>query len=93
MNNSPEIPKKAVALFYDGVTAPTLSAKGTNELAGDIIALAKEHNIPIHEEPELVNLLATLKLGEEIPRELYVAAAEVIAFAYIIKGKLPDTQP
>jgi flagellar biosynthesis protein len=40
----------------------------------------------------LVNLLATLKLGEEIPRELYVAVAEVIAFAYIIKGKLPDTQ-
>ena len=92
MKNLPELPKKAVALFYDGVTAPTLSAKGTNELAADIIALAKEHNIPIHEEPELVNLLATLKMGEEIPRELYVAVAEVIAFAYIIKGKLPDTQ-
>jgi len=92
MNNSPDTPKKAVALSYDGVTAPTLSAKGTSELAEDIIALAKEHNIPIHEEPELVNLLATLKMGEEIPRELYVAVAEVIAFAYIIKGKLPDTQ-
>ena len=92
MNNLPEIPKKAVALFYDGVTAPTLSAKGTSEFAEDIIALAKEHNIPIHEEPELVNILATLKLGEEIPRELYVAVAEVIAFAYIIKGKLPDSQ-
>lgn len=91
MKNSPEAPKKAVALFYDGKTAPTLSAKGTSELAEDIIALAKEHNIPIHEEPELVNMLATLKLGEEIPRELYIAVAEVIAFAYLIKGKLPDT--
>jgi len=92
MNNSSEIPKKAVALIYDGITAPSLSAKGTCDFAEDIIALAMEHNIPIHEEPDLVNLLATLKLGEEIPRELYVAVAEVIAFAYIIKGKLPCTQ-
>ncbi len=92
MNNSTETQKKAVALIYDGITAPTLSAKGSCEFAEDIIALAKEHNIPIHEEPDMVDLLATLKLGEEIPRELYVAVAEVIAFAYIIKGKLPDTQ-
>ncbi|GJM05477.1 MAG: hypothetical protein DHS20C09_14680 [marine bacterium B5-7] len=92
MNKPSEIPKKAVALFYDGVAAPTLSAKGARDLAEDIIALAKKHDIPIHEEPELVNLLSTLKLGEEIPKELYVAVAEVIAFAYIIKGKLPNTQ-
>lgn len=82
-------PKKAVALIYDGESAPTLSAKGAGELAEEIIALAKEHNIPIHEEPDLVNLLARLKLGEEIPRELYIAVAEVIAFAYMIKGKVP----
>lgn len=68
------------------MTAPTLSAEGTSELAEDIIALAKEYIIPIDEEPELVKLLATLKLGDEIPRELYVAVAEVI------KGKLPDSQ-
>ena len=92
MNKLPETKKKVVALSYDGVTAPTLSAKGTDDLAEEIIALAKEHDIPIHEEPELVNLLATLKLGEEIPRELYVAVAEVIAFAYMIKGKLPHSQ-
>jgi flagellar biosynthesis protein len=92
MNKLPETEKKAVALSYDGVTAPILSAKGTDDLAEDIIALAKEHEIPIHEEPDLVNLLATLKLGEEIPRELYVAVAEVIAFAYMIKGKLPHSQ-
>lgn len=94
MNNSTEKPRKktskAVALFYDGIAAPTLSAKGAGELAEEIIALAKEHNIPIHEEPDLVNLLANLKLGEEIPRELYVAVAEVIAFAYMLKGKVPN---
>ncbi len=84
-----ETPSKAVALSYDGITAPILSAKGTGEIADQIIALAKEHNIPIREEPDLVNILAKLKLDEEIPRELYVAVAEVIAFAYMIKGKIP----
>lgn len=89
MIDSSERPKKAVALFYDEVTAPTLSAKGAGDLAEEIIALAKEHDIPIHEEPDLVTLLARLRLGEEIPRELYIAVAEVIAFAYMIKGKMP----
>jgi flagellar biosynthesis protein len=90
MNNLVEAPKKAVALSYDGITAPILSAKGTGEIADEIIALAKEHDIPIREEPELVSLLAKLKLDEEIPRELYVAVAETITFAYMIKGKLPS---
>ena len=90
MNQKTKTPQKAVALFYDGETAPKLTAKGTNEVAEQIIALAKEHDVPIREEPELVNLLARLKLGEEIPRELYIAVAEVIAFAYMLKGKVPE---
>jgi flagellar biosynthesis protein len=90
MNNVDEIPNKAVALSYDGVTAPVLSAKGMGEIADEIIAIAKEHNVPIREEPELVDLLAKLKLDQEIPRELYVAVAEVISFAYMIKGKVPN---
>ncbi len=89
MNSLAEIPKKAVALSYDGITAPILSAKGAGEFAEEIIAMAKEHNIPIREEPDLVGLLARLKLGEEIPGELYVAVAETIAFAYMIKAKVP----
>lgn len=89
MTTSSEVPKKAVALFYDGITAPKISAKGAGDIAEEIIALTKEHNIPIREEPDLVNLLARLKLGDEIPRELYIAVAEVIAFAYLIKGKFP----
>lgn len=93
MIDSAESPKKAVALYYDGTTAPILSAKGAGDIADEIIALAKEHDIPIHEEPELVNLLAKLRLGDEIPRELYIAVAEVIAFAYMIKGKMPTLQP
>ena len=79
----------AVALQYDGETAPKVTAKGTNEIAEQIIELAKKHNIPLTENKELVTLLSTLELGEEIPEALYLAVAEVIAFAYILKGKVP----
>jgi len=85
-----ETPNKVVALTYDGISAPVLSAKGIDEIAEEILAIAKEHNIPIREEPELTELLSELKLNQEIPRELYVAVAEVIAFAYMLKGKVPN---
>lgn len=80
----------AVALKYDGENTPKVTAKGSHELAQQIIELAKKHNIPLSENKELVTLLATLELGEEIPEILYLAIAEVIAFAYMLKGKVPD---
>ena len=89
MSSQTNIAKKAVALFYDRESAPTLTAKGKELLAEQIIAIAKEHDIPIREEPDLVNVLSKLKLGDEVPSELYVAVAEIIAFAYMLKGKFP----
>lgn len=79
----------AVALRYDGENAPKVTAKGSQDIAQQIIAIAKKHNVPLSENKELVTLLATLELGEEIPEVLYLAIAEVIAFAYMIKGKVP----
>ncbi len=90
MNELERMPEKVVALAYDGLSAPVLSAKGIGEIAEEILAIAREHNIPIREEPELTELLSELKLNQEIPRELYVAVAEVIAFAYMLKGKVPN---
>jgi len=79
----------AVALRYDGIGAPRVTAKGEGELAREILQLAKEHGIPFQENPVLVQLLAHIQLGDEIPRELYVAVAEIISFAYQISGKVP----
>lgn len=79
----------AVALKYDGINAPKVTAKGSHELAQQIIELAQKHDVPLSENKELVTLLASLELGEEIPEALYLAIAEVIAFAYILKGKVP----
>ena len=51
-------PRQAIALSYDGEQAPTLSAKGDDALAEAILALAREHEVPIYENAELVRLKA-----------------------------------
>lgn len=81
----------AVALHYDGESAPQVSAKGYGALAEEIIRLAHENNIPLQENAELVSLLSKLELGEEIPEALYIAVAEIIAFAYYLQGKVPGS--
>jgi flagellar biosynthesis protein len=83
-------PKRtAVALHYDEENAPRITAKGEAALADEIVARAREHGIPLHEDKQLAALLSQLELGSEIPRELYIAVAEVLAFAYMLTGKLP----
>ncbi len=80
----------AVALRYDGENAPTITAKGRGDLAQEIIDLALANEIPLENNPELVKLLSTIPLGNEIPETLYIAVAEVIAFAYLLSDKVPD---
>ena len=82
--------KTAVALHYDKKNAPHISAKGYDEIAEAIIATAQEHGVPLHQDKELTALLSQLDLGDEIPRELYIAVAEVLAFAYMLTGKFPE---
>ena len=82
--------QKAVALYYDGNNAPHVSAKGTGEVAEQIIAIAQDHGVPLCDNSALVDLLVTLELGDEIPEALYIAVAYIIAFAYQLEGKIPD---
>jgi flagellar biosynthesis protein len=62
-----------------------LKAKGVGTLAERIIQLAREHNIPIKEDPDLVELLVQLDLEQEIPPELYKVVAEILAFVYSLE--------
>jgi len=76
--------KKAVALKYDASSskAPKVTAKGNQNSAKKIIQLAKEHNIPIKEDENLVNMLSSIELEHEIPQEMYKAVAEIFAWIY-----------
>lgn len=76
--------QQAVAMRYDSDrdAAPKLIAKGAGSTAERILALAREHGIPLYEDADLVTLLGVLDLGAEIPPSLYRALAEVLAFIY-----------
>lgn len=83
-------PLLAVALEYDGNGAPRVTAKGIGDVAEAIVALAQGHDIPTTGDRHLARLLSQLDLGEEIPESLYQVVAEVLAFAYLLRGRMPE---
>ncbi len=74
----------AAALGYDrGVdSAPRLLARGKGDVAERILERARAHNIPIEEDPDLLQCLDSLEVGHEIPVEAYQAVAQILAFLY-----------
>ncbi|ALF47300.1 type III secretion system protein [Campylobacter concisus] len=81
--------KKAVALGYNRSkdNAPRVLASGAGEIANRIIDLAKEHDIPIKEDPDLIEILSKVEVDQEIPPNLYKAVAEIFSFLYKITKK------
>lgn len=80
----------SVALKYDGneMVAPSVMAKGADHLALRIREIAKENNIPIVENIMLARTLyKTVKVGHGVPRTLYKAVAEILAFVYKLRRK------
>ena len=80
--------KKAAALQYDENkdNAPKVIAKGSRETADNIIKIAKEYDIPIRKDEDMVTMLSEIELNREIPVELYKAVAEVFGFIYGISN-------
>jgi len=81
-------PKKAVALKYQPKldNAPTVVAKGKGKMAEKIIEIARENNIYIHNDPDLIEVLSHLDLNEEIPPDFYIIVAELLAFVYSLNS-------
>lgn len=74
---------QAVALTYSADSpAPVVVAKGKGHLAQAIIDKAREHGVFVHESPELVSLLMQVDLDSQIPPQLYVVVAELLAWLY-----------
>ena len=80
---------RATALGYDAEKdeAPRILAKGMGATAERIIELAKEHDIPIMEDPVLVSALSMLEVDQLIPPELYAVVAEILVYVYRIQQK------
>jgi flagellar biosynthetic protein FlhB len=80
----------SIVLKYDSETmvSPLIIGKGQDHLAMRIREIAKEHNIPIVENVLLARTLyKTVKVGHPVPRNMYKAVAEVLAFVYKLKKK------
>lgn len=78
----------AVSLKYrhESDSAPRVTAKGKGKIAEKIIKIAKEHDIYIHEDPDLIEVLSQLDINDEIPPELYLVVAELLAFVYSLNN-------
>lgn len=74
--------KEVAALKYspDESNAPKIVALGKGEAAKKIIEAAEKSNVPIYQNAELAHTLNKLKIGDEIPPELYEVVAEILVF-------------
>jgi len=79
----------ACALKYvaEEMDSPMLIAKGTELIAKKIIDIAKEHNVPVIENPPVARaLFRMVDINQPIPPELYKAVAEILMFVYKMKN-------
>jgi len=80
----------SVALRYDRTrdAAPTVVAKGVDEMALRIREIARENGVPLMEDPPLARaLFRAVKVGQTIPERFYQAVATVLSHVYRIKGR------
>jgi flagellar biosynthesis protein len=81
--------KQAVALRYEPKKdrAPIITGKGRSHLAEKILELAREHNIPIRQDKNLLQILSRLDFHQEVPPEVYKVVAEILAFIYRLSNR------
>jgi flagellar biosynthesis protein len=84
MKAKPNANKQAVALNYErgSSDAPKVVVSGRGEIAQKILTAARHAGIDIVEDPDLLEVLAKVPVGQEIPPQLFQAIAEILAFVY-----------
>jgi flagellar biosynthesis protein len=82
-------PKAAATIREGEDAAPRLVAKGQGHIAGKILQLAKDNQIPVHEDPALIEILSKMNLDEHIPGECYRVVAEILAWIYRLSCNQP----
>lgn len=81
MSRSDRPGRKAIALQYGrDDTAPVVVASGMGYMAEKIVDVAQKNGVPVYEDDSLATMLTQLKLGQEIPEELYQAIVEIYVY-------------
>ncbi len=93
MSRSDRSSRKAVALQYGkDDTAPVVVASGMGYLAERLVDVAQNNGVPVYEDDSLATMLTQLKLGQEIPQELYQAIVEIYVYFLNFDPNSPDGQ-
>jgi len=90
-NEDTLIEKQAVALGYnpdDKNSAPEILATGKGEIAARILLEAQKNKIKVQKDADLVALLSTKEVGDEIPVEAFIAVAEILKYIYAESKKV-----
>ena len=85
------IDQKARAGSQSGT--PRVVATGRGAVAEQILEIAFAQGVPVREDPDLVELLATLELEAEIPIDAIAAVAEILSYVYRANSRAADNQP
>lgn len=89
-DDQPDKRPLAVALNYDGSTAPPkVVASGRGAIAEQILALAFANGVRVREDADLAEILSAVDVDTEIPLEAFAAVAEILAYVYRANGHWP----
>ncbi len=78
--------RAGAALEYSG-DIPKIVAVARGKLVERLIQIARDHNITIYRDTDLVQVLAQLPVGSEIPETLFKAVSEILAYCYRINSE------
>lgn len=91
-------PALAIALSYkdsDGKSnprqAPRVTATGRGSVAEQIVAIAFAKGVPVREDADLAQILATVDVDAEIPVDALSAVAEILSYLYRLNRQAPDS--
>lgn len=85
----PDRPSAIAISYANKDKAPIVVAKGYGAVADSIVQRARESGLYVHASPDLVKLLMHVDLDAQIPPQLYVAVAEVLAWLYRLEAAEP----
>ena len=74
-------------------SAPAVVAKGYGAVADAIVQRARENGLYVHASPDLVKLLMHVDLDQQIPPQLYLAVAELLAWVYSLEEGSKKSEP
>ena len=77
----------AIRYSPDKNKAPSIVALGKGEVAEKIIETALDNDVPIYEDKNLAHTLNALRIGDEIPPELYEVVAQILVFVSKVDSK------